>query len=71
MSELSSNSGAEFLAGLYQPPLQRFPDPAKKGHSHQWAKAAAWGEALKEWLLGYNNEKTRSGYLRAVAQLLS
>jgi site-specific recombinase XerD len=71
MSELSSNSGAEFLAGLYQPPLRRFPDPAKKGHSHEWAKAAAWGEALEEWLAGYENEKTRRDYLRAVAQLLS
>jgi site-specific recombinase XerD len=70
-SELLSKSGAEFLAGLYQPPLGRFPDPVKKGHSHQWAKAAAWGEALKEWLAGYKNEKTRRDYLQALAQLLN
>jgi hypothetical protein len=75
MRDLLSKSGAEFLAGLYQPPLRRFPDPAKKGHSHEWvhewAKAAAWGEALKEWLAGYKQEKTRHDYLQALAQLLS
>ena len=58
-----SENGAEFLAGLYQPPLPRFPDPTKK--QHEWVKAAAWGEALNEWLAGYNNEKTRHDYLQA------
>jgi site-specific recombinase XerD len=66
---MMNDNGAEFLARLYQPPLPRFPNPVEK--PHEWAKAAAWGEALKEWLAGYNHVKTRKDYRQAVAHLLS
>ena len=69
MTEPSKHSAAEFLAGLYQPALRRFPDPVK--YPHEWAKAAAWGEALSEWLAGYKNKRTRYEYLRAFTQLLN
>ncbi len=69
MGEPMTEHGAEFLASLYQPPLRRFPDPVNQ--PHDWAKAAAWGQALQDWLAGYETEKTRYVYLKAFKQLIN
>ncbi len=61
--------GTEFLASLYQPPLKQFANLEKK--PHQRARAAAWEEALADWLAGYQNAKIRHEYCHAVKLLLN
>lgn len=62
-------TAAEFLASLYRPPLKRFPAPTQ--NPHHYARAAAWGQALSDWLAGYQNEKTRCRCRQSLAMLFS
>ncbi len=64
-----NGDGVDFLAGFYDPPLRRYGSPGR--NPFRRAKAAAWGEALREWLEGRRAEATRGDYRRAMASLLS